>query len=172
MILETERLYLRKMDQNDFEGLSKIIQDDDVMYAYEHSYSDDEVQNWLDKEIQRYKTDGFGMWAVILKENDIMIGQCGITIQECSAKKVLELGYLFQKKYWHKGYAIEATRACKEYAFNCLGACEIFSIIRDTNIASQKIACKNGMIVAGKCMKTFHGKDIMHDIFAVTKEID
>ena len=168
MILETERLYLREMNQDDFASLAKIIQDEDVMYAYEHVYSDDEVQAWLDKEIQRYKTDGFGMWAVVLKENDIMVGQCGITIQECSVTRMLEIGYLFQKEHWHKGYAIEAASACKDYAFQNINAYEVFSIIRDTNIASQSVARKNGMLITGKCVKNFHGKDLAHYIFSIT----
>ena len=168
MILETERLYLREMNQGDFESLRKIIQDKDVMYAYEHVYDDDEVQEWLDKEMQRYKTHGFGMWAVVLKENDTMIGQCGITMQDCNVKRMLELGYLFQKEYWHKGYAIEAVLACKEYAFKHLNTYEIFSIIRETNIASQNVARKNGMFLTGRCIKNFHGKDMPHYIFSVT----
>ncbi len=53
MILETERLYLRKMDQADLESLRKILQDEDTMYAYEGAFSDDEVQEWLDRQISR-----------------------------------------------------------------------------------------------------------------------
>lgn len=49
MILETERLYLRKMEQSDYSALCKILQDEEVMYAYEHAFSDEEVQEWLDR---------------------------------------------------------------------------------------------------------------------------
>ena len=80
MILETERLYLREMTQVDFPLLCKHLQDPEVMYAYEHAYSDAEVQEGIDKQLQRYKNDGFGVWAVILKENEILIGQCGLTL--------------------------------------------------------------------------------------------
>ena len=48
MILETERLYLREMNQSDFDSLCNILQDEDTMYAYEGAFSDDEVQEWLD----------------------------------------------------------------------------------------------------------------------------
>lgn len=44
MILETERLYLRKMNQADFRSLCKILQDEETMYAYEGAFSDSEVQ--------------------------------------------------------------------------------------------------------------------------------
>jgi len=44
MILETERLILREMTQMDYLDICKILQDDDVMYAYEGSFNNDEVQ--------------------------------------------------------------------------------------------------------------------------------
>ena len=51
MILETERLYLREMEQSDFDSLCRILQDDKVMYAYQGAFSDDEVHEWLDRQI-------------------------------------------------------------------------------------------------------------------------
>ncbi len=40
-----------------------------------------------------------------------MIGQCGLTMQPWKGKEVLEIGYLFQRKHWHKGYAAEAAKS-------------------------------------------------------------
>lgn len=51
------------------------------MYAYEHAFSDGEVRQWLDRQMKRYEEYDFGLWAVILRENECMIGQCGITRQ-------------------------------------------------------------------------------------------
>ncbi len=53
MIFETERLYLREMNQADFHSLCQILQDEDTMYAYEGAFSDEEVQEWLDRQISR-----------------------------------------------------------------------------------------------------------------------
>lgn len=167
MILETERLYLREMNQEDFPSLCKILQDKDVMYAYEHAFDDDEAQGWLDKQIMRYRQYGFGLWAVILKETGEMIGQCGLTMQDCNNKQVLEVGYLFQKAFWHKGYASEAAIACKKYAFEVLHADEVFSIIRDTNIASQNVAKRNGMTVTDRFIKHYYGVDMPHLVFSI-----
>lgn len=120
-ILETQRLSLREMTKDDFPALCKILQDAEVMYAYEHAFSDEEVVAWLDKNLTRYEKDGFGLWAVVLKETGEMIGQCGLTLQNADDKEVLEVGYLFQKAFWHKGYATEAAIACKIMPFRCLG---------------------------------------------------
>lgn len=162
MILETERLYLREMSQSDFDSLCKILQDEETMAAYEGAFSDSEAQEWLDRQIFRYQQWGFGLWAVILKQTNEMIGQCGLTMQPWKDKEVLEIGYLFERSYWHKGYAIEAAMACKKYAFEILEADEVCSIIRDTNIASQNVAVRNGMTVVDTWTKHYRGVDMPH----------
>ena len=162
MILETDRLYLRELNQGDYGSLCNILKDEKAMYAYEGAFSDDEVQEWLDRQIARYQKWGVGLWAVILKETDEMIGQCGLTMQPWKEKGVLEIGYLFWRLYWHQGYAIEAARACKKYAFERLDADEVCSIIRDTNTASQNVALKNGMTVADSWTKHYRGVDMPH----------
>ena len=167
MILETERLYLREMNQSDFESLCKILQDEDTMYAYEGAFNVDEVQEWLDRQIFRYQEWNFGLWAVILKETNQMIGQCGLTMQPWKDENVLGIGYLFERTYWHKGYAIEAAKACKKYAFEILKADEVCSIIRDTNIASQKVAIRNGMTIKDVWTKHYRGVDMPHYRYVV-----
>ncbi|MEG2647703.1 MAG: GNAT family N-acetyltransferase, partial [Mucinivorans sp.] len=82
MILETERLILRELTQNDFDDICKLLQDPTVMFAYEGAFSIQEVQAWLDKQFRRYRDDGFGLWGVVDKRSGELIGQCGITWQE------------------------------------------------------------------------------------------
>ena len=169
MILETERLTLREMRQSDYSALCKILQDEEVMVAYEGAFTDEEIQQWIDRQLKRYQEDGFGLWAVILKETNEMIGQCGLTMQDCEDKQILEIGYLLQRAYWHQGYASEVAIACKEYAFEKLNAEEVFSMIRDTNIASQNVAIRNGMTVADQFMKHYRGVDMPHLLYSVKR---
>lgn len=169
MILETERLYLRKMDAGDYDALCAIMQDADTMYAYEGPYTDEEVQAWLERQLMRYATLGYGLWAVVLKATGEMIGQCGLTMQPWKDEQVLEIGYLFNRAYWHNGYAAEAAQACKRYAFEVLQADEVCSIIRDTNTASQNVAKRNGMTVTDTWVKHFRGVDMRHYRYTVTK---
>ncbi len=98
-----------------------------------------------------------------------MIGQCGLTMQPWKDEEVLEIGYLFERLYWHKGYAIEAAKACKKYAFEVLRAEEVCSIIRDTNIASQNVAIRNGMTMAGTWTKHYKGVDMPHYRYVVQR---
>lgn len=167
MILETERLALREMQPSDFDALCRIMQDEQTMTAYEGAFSDAEVQAWLNRQLERYRTWGFGLWAVILKETGAMIGQCGLTMQPWKGQEVLEIGYLFERRYWHRGYATEAVRACKAYAFDVLNANEVCSIIRDTNTASQNVALRNGMQRADSWVKHYRGVDMPHGRYVV-----
>ena len=168
--LETGRLILREMTQSDLPGLGRILQDPAVMYAYEGPFSDGEVQSWLDRQLERYRTDGFGLCAVLLKETGELIGQCGLTMQEIPGRRVVEVGYLFRKEFWHQGYAAEAARACREYAFRVLGAEEVYSIIREGNTASERVALRNGMTRTGGFVKHYRGVDMPHGIFSVRRE--
>lgn len=166
-ILETQRLYLREIEQSDFNSLCRILQDSATMYAYEGAFSQQEVLEWLNNQLIRYKKWGFGLWAVILKSNHTMIGQCGLTIQQWKNQQVLEIGYLFERTYWHKGYATEAAIACKKYAFDILQATEVCSIIRDTNIPSKKVALRNGMHYVDQSIKHYKNVAMPHHRFVV-----
>lgn len=170
MILETERVFLRELTQEDFAALCQILQDEETMYAYEGAFSDGEVQEWLDRQLARYGKYGFGLWAVISKESGELIGQCGLTMQPWKDGEVLEIGYLLRRDCWHRGYATEAARACKRYAFEVLHADEVCSIIRDTNTASQNVALRNGMTVRDCWTKHYRGVDMPHNRYVVTKQ--
>ena len=138
-VLETERLVLRKLCKEDQASLNKMLQDAEVMYAYAHAFSDEEAREWLDRQ-----------------ETGEFIGQCGLTMQDCEGRQVLEVGYLFCKEFWHHGYATEAARACRDYAFETLKAEEVYSIIRDSNTASRNVAGRNGMKKAGSFVKYYY----------------
>ena len=155
---------------SDYHDLCAILQDKYVMYAYEHSFSDDEVKNWYEKNRNRYHEHGFGLWAVIHKETNDFLGQCGLTIQDIHGEKYLEIGYLFKKNHWHKGYAVEAASGCKKYAFEILKADKVYSIIRENNIASQNVAKRIGMKKVGETTKHYYNIDMLHYIFEIENQ--
>ena len=170
-VLETGRLLLREMTGGDFPALCRMLRDPEVMYAYEHAFSEEEARDWLRRQRDRYARDGIGLWAVVEKCSGEMVGQCGLTWQDCGyPAPVLEVGYLLERAAWHRGYATEAARACRDYAFDRLGAGEVFSIIRDSNLPSQRVARRNGMEVRGIFVKHYYGVEMPHLIFSVRRE--
>ena len=169
MILETGRLLLREMDFFDRPAIAAILQDRQAMYAYEHAFSDKEVNAWIAQQLQRYAEYGFGLWAVADRSSGTVIGQCGITMQSCPDRLVPEVGYLFRRSAWGHGYATEAAIACRDYAFHRLGLPEVFSLIRDNNYPSQRVALRNGMSLRGRFVKHYYGMDLTHLIFSVRR---
>ena len=167
MVWESERLYARRLTPEDYRECCALLQDAGVMYAYEHAFSDAEVQEWLDRQIARYAADGFGLWALVRREDGAGSGQAGLTMQECGGKRLPEIGYLLKKAFWHQGYATEAAMACKAYAFGVLGLDVVYSIIRDNNFPSQRVAQRNGMVPVGRTVKHYYHMDMPHILYAV-----
>lgn len=166
-VLETSRLQLREMNLSDMESLSSILRDERVMYAYNGAFGEEETLMWMQKQIRRYKDFGFGLWAVVKKGTREMIGQCGITMQEYKDMQVPEIGYLLAYEHWHNGYATEAAAACREYGFETLHFEALYSIIRDTNLASQKVALRNGMVPVDTITKHYRGVEMPHKVFRI-----
>lgn len=172
VILTTPRLYLRELTAADWPDLCHMLQDEEVMYAYAHGFTTEEVQQWLENQQRRYREDGFGLWAVLDREHGYFLGQAGLTWQPCDDQQVLEIGYLLKKEYWHQGFATEAAQGCKDYAFTKLQAEIVYSIIRENNIPSQKVAEQNGMKRLGSMWKHYYGMDMLHYIYGVKKSED
>jgi len=169
-VLETERLILREFIPSDLDALYDIMGDLETMQiAYERTFSIEEVKQWMERHYQCYETLGYGLFGVVLKDTSEVIGQCGLTWQPWKDKSVLEIGYLFSKKYWHHGYATEAAIACKEYAFSKLNEKSVYSIIRDTHKASINVAIRNGMIKLDEMTKEFHGVEMNFELYGVNK---
>ena len=170
--IETPRLLLREMTPADRPALCRILQDSEVMYAYNGPFSDEEVDEWLERQLARYRQLGYGLWAVVLKATGEMIGQCGLTLQQWNGLEMLEAGYLFQRSHWHQGYATEAARACMDYAFGTLNSLLVCSIIRDNNLPSQQVALRNGMTrQAGVMVKHYRGAEMPHWLFVRPRTI-
>lgn len=169
MIVQTARLELREMTDADLPALRKVLHDPVAMTAYEGAFTDAESADWLRRQQERYRDDGFGLWAVVLRESGEMIGQCGITRQRIDDDEVIEVGYLFQRAHWHRGYAVEAASACRDWAFETLPIDELYAKVRSTNVASMNVAIRLGMTVRRTFTTHYRGVDMPHLAFAVAR---
>lgn len=170
MELTTRRLTLRPLTRDDWADLAAMLQDARVMCAYEHPFSKEEVDQWLERQLTRYDREGVGLWAAVERESGRLIGQAGITWQDWGEQRVPEIGYLFHRAFWHRGYATEAARAWRAYGFSTLGLPALYSIIRENNIPSQRVAIRNGMSVVGRMVKHYYGMDMPHMVYRITRE--
>ena len=101
--IETERLILREMTPGDFDRLYAVLADSNIMQHYPHTFDETRVRNWINKNLERYRVFGFSLWAVCLKENGGMIGDCGLTMQNINGTILPEIGY-------HKGVPAPGLR--------------------------------------------------------------
>jgi RimJ/RimL family protein N-acetyltransferase len=145
MIIETKRLILREYTYDDYDELYKILSDSEVMKYYPKPYDEKGTRRWIEWSLENYKNHGFGWWAIVLKETNEFIGDCGITIQNINNKMLPEVGYHLSKCHWRKGYAKEAGKAVIKWAFENTKLDELYSYMNAENVASYSTAASIGM---------------------------
>ena len=148
-IIETEELALRELTMNDFLPWHQILSDQETMQYYPSVFDMDKTRGWIDWNLDNYRRYGFGLWAIILKDTNQFIGDCGITMQNIYGDGNLfpEIGYHIDKHFWCKGYASQAAKACLRFAFENTDFNEIFCYQKWTNIPSKRVAEKIGMLL-------------------------
>lgn len=167
MELITERLYLREMSENDFSALYAVLADSDIMQHYPYTFDENRVRRWIARNIERYGIFGFGLWAVVLKETNEVIGDCGITMQNINGSIKPEIGYHINKSFQRRGYAGEAARKCRDWAFENTPFNILYSYMKAENIASSATAIANGM---RKVDEFIDDEAEMTVVYAITRE--
>jgi RimJ/RimL family protein N-acetyltransferase len=161
-VLATERLTLREMAPDDLDFVAAMLDDPEVMRFYPKRYTRDEAQAWIARQVQRYAEDGHGLWLVAERESQTPVGQVGLVMQEVEGATEPEIGYLVHRPFWRRGYASEAARAVREYAFGALGRSKVISLIRPENLPSQGVARSLGMAA----QREVDFKGFRHIVFA------
>lgn len=167
MIIETERLYLREMTEEDVGALYAVLGDPGIMQHYPAPFDKDKVRDWIRRNIGRYRTSGFGLWAVCLKQTGEMIGDCGLTLQQVNGQLLPEIGYHIRADKQRKGYAKEAAIAVRDWTFRNTTYNTVYSYMKHTNIPSIKTAISYG------CRKTAEFPDEVNEmtmVYAVSRE--
>lgn len=148
---ETERLLFREVTEMDFPTWLGFFQDPRAtQYWPMRGTPQEECRATFDKIFYRYANELGGMNALVSKQSGEFIGLCGLLIQTVDEVEELEIGYSIMPSHWQKGYATEAARKCKEFAFAHRFRDSLISIIHERNVPSQKVAIKNGMTLNKK----------------------
>jgi len=147
-ILETERLKLREFVLKDAKDLLEIFADGGMPHLAQFGPLNIEyAKEFIKRMLTSYKENGFGLWAVLDKTNDKLIGYCGIHKIKINDSEIInELAYRIYKKLWGKGLATEAAKSVKNYAFKILKLPEIVSCIVPENFRSIRVAEKTGLV--------------------------
>jgi ribosomal-protein-alanine N-acetyltransferase len=165
-ILETPRLALREFSADDVDALASVLSDPETMRFYPAPLDEVGVEDWIARNRRRYAKDGHGLWAMVLKSSGGLIGDCGLTVQDVEDVNEIEIGYHARRDLWGQGLATEAARACRDYGFAHLVVSRLVSIIRPENLASCRVAEKNGMAI----WKEVTRANLPHLVYAVQRE--
>ena len=164
-MLETERLFLRKMNETDTDTVFAMRSDADVMrFIRIPQTKRAEAENWINLVSSRWETEKIGFCAIIEKASNRFIGWCGLW---CLAENgEIEVGYALFKEFWGKGYAAEASQAFLEYGFNQLNLKKIVAVANPENQNSRRVMEKIGMKYdyIGK----FYERDLVH--YSITQK--
>ena len=150
IILETNRLYLREFSTDDAEHFYLLNSDPEVTrYTGDSAFENiAAARKFLDEYIYNYsdltnKTLPIGRWAVITKDENNLIGWCGL--KHNNELNEVDLGYRLFRNHWGKGYATEAAKACIKFGHDKLGIKKIVGRAMKLNTASINVLEKCGM---------------------------
>lgn len=167
MELHTERLILREMTMDDFGALYAVLGDQDIMRHYPYRFDDKRVRDWISRNLERYRVFGFGLWAVCLRQTGEVIGDCGLTMQLLGGRIVPEIGYHIRADMQRRGYAREAARAVRDWAFEHTPFRVIYSCMKYTNAPSARTALSWGCRQVDEIRDDVNGPT---KVFAVGRE--
>lgn len=167
IILETERLLLRRFCLADESALRSVFEDPEVMRYGDGAQSTEWIHNWLHECLEAYqKNPDIGAWAVVEKDRALPIGYCGLFYYPdvCGTPEI-EIGYRLARAWWGSGYATEAVTAVRDYGFNKLGLPRLIALIDPKNRASVRVAEKAGMHYENEVM--FEGYTHPDHVYAI-----
>ncbi|NBL65606.1 GNAT family N-acetyltransferase [Flavobacterium sp. NST-5] len=143
-VIETERLVIREITQQDFKELDIICSDPEIMKFMGDGkpLSKEQTQRWIDVTLKNYKEKGFGVFAVIDKNSGVFIGYSGLVFSE--QIKDYELIYALSKAFWGQGLATEIANQMVRFGFDSQHMKCIYASIDPKNKASQSILLKIG----------------------------
>jgi ribosomal-protein-alanine N-acetyltransferase len=163
--LPTRRLVLRHLAPTDLDALYAVLGDAETMRFYAQPFTRDATQAWIERSIERYAREGHALLAVTLRDTGELIGDCGPARMLIGERDEVELGWHIRRDCWNRGYATEAARAARDWAFDQLGQERLVSLVRPENRPSCRVAEKIGMSVE----RDLTYKGLLHHLYVLTR---
>jgi RimJ/RimL family protein N-acetyltransferase len=146
--LTTDRLLLRQWRDSDREPFAALNADPAVMEHFPALQTREQSDALIDRNIPELDDRGWGLWALEVKDTREFIGFTGLNVPTFDAPFLpgVEIGWRLAKGAWGNGYATEAARAALAYGFGPAGLDEIVSFTATTNLPSQRVMQRIGMM--------------------------
>jgi RimJ/RimL family protein N-acetyltransferase len=145
--LRTDRLLLRQWRAADRAPFAALNADPEVMRHFPAPMSREESDALADAVAGGIERDGWGWWALEVRESGAFIGFTGLSRVTFDAgfTPAVEIGWRLAREAWGQGYATEAARAAVRYGFEALGLGEIVSFTAASNLRSRAVMERLGM---------------------------
>jgi RimJ/RimL family protein N-acetyltransferase len=143
-VLETERLRLRMFTQEDFVPYHIMCTDPEVVRYLGDGQPLSRMDAWRHLAIflGSWQLRGYGMWAVEEKGTGQFLGRVGYIHPE--GWPGIELGWVLARRFWGRGFAIEAARAALNHGFQIFKLAHVISLIHPENRRSISVAERLG----------------------------
>jgi RimJ/RimL family protein N-acetyltransferase len=165
--LQTERLVIRPYRAEDATALHDALGAAEVMRWTPRAPSKDVTETGerlaRTMEFTARQPAGLGIWALVLRDRDELLGQVGLFPVEGNGPQI-EVAYLLAPRAWGRGYATEAARALIAYGFGEVGLARIVALILSDNVRSRRVAEKCAMNAEGP--GRYYGLDLV--VYACT----
>jgi [ribosomal protein S5]-alanine N-acetyltransferase len=159
--IDTQRLHLRRFAKGEEELVHRVMGDPRVMRYYPSLFDLERSRGVLERVLAAYDRPGYSLLAVERKSDGLFIGQIGLLHwDDVDAREDVEVAYLLLAEFWGAGYATEAARACRDWAFANLGTDRIVSFIDVNNARSIAVAERNGMTMLKRLDENRFGKPV------------
>ena len=147
IILETERLLLRRPEMSDLDDYYALYRDPEMRRyfpdgALTYEETKEEVEWYLNGHPEQ---PTLGLWATVHKAHNRVIGRCGLLPWTIDGQDEVEVAYMIAKPYWRQGLGAEAARGIRDYGFETLKLPRLISMMYPENQASINTAKKIGM---------------------------
>ena len=148
--LHTERLLLRQWRLEDLPLFAALNADPEVMAHFPATLRPDESDAFAERIRGLIAEHGWGFWAVERKADGAFLGFVGLhQPDDLPFAPCTELGWRLARPFWGQGYATEAARACRDFAFEALGIEELVAFTAVGNARSQAVMRRLGMVEDG-----------------------
>jgi RimJ/RimL family protein N-acetyltransferase len=147
-MLKTERLVLRRWRYSDREPFAAMNADPEVMEHFPAMLTRDESDAVIDRIEAFFEERRFGFWALEIADTGQFIGFTGLSVPSFEAHFIpaVEIGWRLTRSSWGHGYASEAARRALSFAFDDLELAGVVSFTSHTNLRSQMVMKRIGMI--------------------------
>jgi RimJ/RimL family protein N-acetyltransferase len=166
LLIETDRLRLRRYRPDDVEELAAMFADPEHMRFYPTTFTREQTQGWVADQLERYGRDGFALLIAEDLATGSVVGTCGPAIRLVQGASEVEIGWHVRPGWKGRGIATEAAAAVRDWVFENLQVDHVISLVRPENLPSARVAEKIGMRVDREA--DYYG--VPHLVYRVDRE--